>query len=176
LVFCSGPAATRAIVAPHASAQAVRYLTGEGHGTFRTYEGQNYDPIFDVGQLHYDEVHGKVVHLLACETAKELGQKMVANGCRAFFGYDIDFSFHHEFTDQCLQCDSEIDLAFAEGLTADQVFERAQSLFKETIAQLRSTGGAEANLAAAMLETNLAHLRCPTSGGPQWGQRNASLP
>jgi hypothetical protein len=175
LVFCSGPDDTRQKVAPRASVPTVTYLTGEGHGSRTSYEGQNFDPIFQVGGYLPAEVTGKIVHFLSCRTAFTLGQDMVAKGCRAFFGYDSDFSFHPDFADLSLKCDSEIDIAFAERLNAAQVYARVRALFVKTTADLRANGGYAANWSASALETALGHLVCPTSGGPKWGDETASL-
>jgi hypothetical protein len=174
LVFCSASDDNRQNVASHAAASGIIYLTGEGHGADAQYDGQRFESVFKVAGYQPKEVQGRIVHFLSCYTAIKLGPDMVRNGCRAFFGYDFLFSFHPDFADVSLKCDSEIDLAFAEGLTAAEVFSRVQDLFTRTIADLRAIGGTTANCAAAMLETDLAHLVSPISG-PDWGDQSAKL-
>jgi hypothetical protein len=175
LVFCSGPDDTRLNVASHAAVPTVAYVTGEGHGGPASYQGQDYGLIFAVGGYQASEVRGKIAHFLSCRTAIQLGQDMVAKGCRAFFGYDFDFSYHPDFADVSLTCDSEIDLGFADRMTAAQVYARVKDRFVKTAADLRAIGGDPANRAAAAVETNFSHLVCPTSGGPKWGDESAKV-
>jgi hypothetical protein len=69
------------------------------------------------------------------------------------------------------ECDSEIDRAFADGLTAEQVYDRVVRLYSRRIAEMRAAGRL---YVAAILEMDRDHLRAPTSG-PQWGDRQARL-
>ncbi len=167
-----GPLAKRHYVAPEAKKPEVEYLCGVGHGRHDTYTGDYGDIIFQVGNYHPDEVRGKIVHFLSCKTAIELGPDLVANGALAFFGYDEDFVFYPADKDAFLECDSEIDRAFADGLSASQVHDRVKKLFDQQIATFRATGKV---IEAATLEFNRDHLRCPSSGGPRWGDEKAKL-
>jgi len=172
---CQGPMARRIYVAPKAQQPGIAYLTGVGHGSYTTYLGHYYDPIFQVGNYSAAEANGKIVHFLSCETARDLGPDFVKNGCLAYFGYDEDFVFTMADKDIFFECDSEMDRAFADGLTAAQVYDRVKALFVQRAADFRAQGK---QTEAATLESNLDCLRCPSSppGPNAWGDPKAKLP
>ena len=167
----TGSQARRAYVVGAASQPGVRYITGIGHGSYTTFTGDQYDPVFAVGNYNPTESQGKIAHLLSCETARDLGPDFVAHGCRAYFGYDEDFSFQLDTANIFFECDSEIDRAFADGLTAGEVYARTRALFDQRISELRAQGS---NYKAATLEFDRDHLRSPNDG-PQWGDPSATL-
>ena len=109
---------------------------------------------------------------MSCQTARDLGPDFVRNGCRAYFGYDENFTYYMSAKDTFLECDSEIDRAFADGLSAAQVYERVKLLFDRNIADLRAAGKL---YQAAALEFDRDHLRSPSSGGANWGDPRAKL-
>jgi hypothetical protein len=168
---CQGSLARRIYVAPAARQANVIYITGIGHGTYDTFTGDYYDPVFSAGNYSPEEVQGKIVHLLSCETAGKLGPNFVSHGCRAFFGYDENFSFQMDIAAVFFQCDSEIDRAFADGLSAADVYSRVVTLFNKNIAALRAHGS---DYKAATMEFDRDHLRAPSSG-PQWGDPTAKI-
>jgi hypothetical protein len=170
-VRCQGPLARRYYVAPEARQPNVVYVTGVGHGSDDTFSGDQYSVIFRVGDYSPEECERKIVHFLSCQTARALGRDLVAHGCRAFFGYDVDFTFSTAEGDIFFECDSEIDRAFADGLTAAQVYDRVVRCYSRRIAELRAAGHL---YVAAILEMDRDHLRAPSSG-PQWGDRQARL-
>ena len=172
---CQGSLAKRIYVSPKAQQPGVAFLTGVGHGFDQTYTGQYWEPIFQVGNYSAAEVKGKIVHFLSCKTAMELGPDFVRNGCLAYFGYDEDFVFTTADQDVFFECDSEIDRAFADGLTAAQVYNRVKALFVQRAADFRAQGK---QIEAATLESNLDCLRCPSSppGPNAWGDPDAKLP
>ncbi len=163
--------ARRVYVAPEARNPQVIYMTGVGHGGYDSYTGDFYDTIFSVGNYSNEESQGKIVHFISCETARDLGPDFVSHGCRAYFGYDENFTFQLDAADIFFECDSEIDRAFADGLNAQQVHERVTALFNKHIDALRKEGS---DYKAATLEFDRDHLRGPVSG-PQWGDPTASL-
>lgn len=167
-----GPLARRHYVAPEARKPEVSYLTGVGHGLHDLYTGDHGNPVFRVGDYQVGEAAGKVVHFLSCQIARELGPDFVRNGCQAFFGYDENFTFYMADKDVFFECDSEIDLRFADGLTAGEVYKRVIARYDERIADLREAGKF---YVAAVLEFDRDHLRCPSSGGAAWGSKNAVL-
>jgi hypothetical protein len=166
-----GPLARRYYAAPAARRPNVDYLTGVGHGTYDTFTGDYYDPIFSVGNYSQDEVQGKIVHLLSCGAARALGPDFIDHGCLAFFGYDENFIYHQEEADVFFECDSEIDLAIADGLTAEKVYERVIKKYDQRIAEMRSAGKL---YIAAVLEFDRDHLRAPSSAA-MWGDPEAKL-
>lgn len=166
-----GPLARRSYVAPEAQKPNVVYLTGSGHGNPDTYFGDYYEPVFRIGGYNPQEVRGKIIHFVSCETARALGPDFVRNGCLAYFGYDENFTFHPAASDLFFACDSEIDLAFADGLNASQVYRRTIDFYNQNIQQLRQQGKL---YVAAILEFDRDHLRAPDSG-LQWGRKKARL-
>jgi hypothetical protein len=168
---CQEALAKRSYVAPAASKSGVVYITGVGHGKYDQFTGQYFDVIFSIGNYSQDESKSKIVHLLSCETARDLGPDFVKNGCLAYFGYDEDFTFQMDDANVFFECDAEIDRGFADGQTAADVYTRAISVFNQKIAQFRANGS---NYKAAQLEYDRDHLRAPASGS-QWGSPSAKL-
>ncbi|MCI0338026.1 MAG: hypothetical protein L0226_10640 [Acidobacteria bacterium] len=171
VVRCQGPLARRYYAAPAARKPNVDYLTGVGHGTYDTYTGDYYDPIFNIGNYSQEEVRGKIIHLLSCQAARSLGQDFVNQGCLAFFGYDENFIYHQEEAEVFFECDSEIDHGFADGLSAEQVYDRVIAKYDQRITEKRAAGKL---YVAAMLEFDRDHLRAP-SLSVMWGDPNARL-
>lgn len=171
LIRCQGPLARRIYVAVEDRRPGVLYFTGVGHGLPDTYTGDYFDPVFRVGSYDADEAREKIVHFLSCETAQQLGPDFVEKGCRAYFGYDENFTFQMDAAAIFFECDSEIDRAFADGLKAGQVYARTRALYDRRIAEFRANGQ---DYKAATLEFDRDHLRCPTSG-PRWGDKDARL-
>jgi hypothetical protein len=167
-----GPLARRHYIAPEARKPEVEYLTGVGHGSYNYYTGDYGNVIFEAGNYHPDEAKGKIVHFLSCQTARDLGPDFVRNGCRAYFGYDEDLTFQMADKEIFFECDAEIDKAFADGLSASQVYDRVKKLYDQRIADLRADGKL---YVAATVEFDRDHLRCPSSGGATWGDPKAKL-
>ena len=171
LIRCQGGLARRIYVALEAVKDNVRYITGVGHGSPDTFTGNYGEVIFSCGKYSDKEANGKIVHLISCETAQLLGPEFVANGCRAYFGYDENFAFQMDTIDVFMECDSEIDRGFANGLNAGEVYTSAINLFNKYISQLRASGE---DYKAATLEFDRDHLKCPSSDS-RWGDPSVSL-
>jgi hypothetical protein len=169
-----GTSARRAEVAPQARKPNVVYLTGVGHGFPDSYTGDNLDPIFSKGHFRREEADGKIVHFLSCETAAGLGPHFVSNGCRAYFGYSDEFTYPPILAEVFFECDSEIDRGFADGLTADQVFQKVMARFQQHIDRLKSTGDGGDLFNASVLEVDLRLLRAPSTGN-EYGDVDATL-
>lgn len=171
LIRCQELSARREIVAPEAGQDDIAYITGAGHGTYTTYTGDWNLPIFQVGNYQPEESDGKIVHLLSCQTADKLGPDFVIHGCRAYFGYKALFTFDPDYADVFLECDSEIDRAFADGLTAEEVYDRVEERYKQRIRELDNEGKFDI---ASMLEENLSYL-CAPSVDSRWGDTQARI-
>ena len=171
VVRCQGKSARRIYVAKEASQDSVIYMTGAGHGTDTTYIGENCKPIFEIANYQPKEVEGKIVHFFACQTAIELGPDFVNHGCLAYFGYKGDFIVLMYISDAFFECDSEIDRAFADGMTAEEVYNRVIKHYNKKIDEL--TTGGHYNAAAA-LEHN-RDLLCAPSVDTKWGNKEAKL-
>lgn len=174
IVRRQGVLARRADVAPEARKPNVVYLTGVGHGFPNSYTGDNLDPVFSKGHFSLEESKGKIVHFLSCETAAGLGPNFVANGCRAYFGYSDNFTYPPSLAEVFFECDSQIDRGFADGLSADEVFQSVLERFQQHIDQLKSTGDSGDLFNASVLEVDLRLLRAP-SVADEYGDKNARL-
>lgn len=171
LVRCQGQSARRNYVEPEACQEDIVYITGVGHGTATTYMGEFCNPIFDIDKYKPKEPDGKVIHFFTCQTAAKLGPNLVNYGCLAYFGYDEDFIVLMYVSDAFFDCDSEIDRAFADGLTAEEVYKRVVAYYNQKIYELKEGGHYDAD---AALEHNRDHLSAP-SINPKWGNRKAKL-
>jgi hypothetical protein len=174
IVRRQGERARRADVAPQARKPNVVYLTGVGHGFPDSYTGDNLNPIFSKGHYSLEECKGKIVHFLSCETAAGLGPNFVENGCRAYFGYSDNFTYPPILAEVFFECDSEIDRGFAEGLNADEVFQRVVARFQQHVDRLKASSDSGDQHNAAILEVDLRLLRAPSVSN-EYGDKNAKL-
>ena len=171
IIRCQDKSARRIYVESVVCQQDIVYLTGVGHGTDTTYMGENCNPIFDIGSYQSEELENKIVHFFACKTAVKLGPDFVKHGCLAYFGYNQDFIVLMHVSDAFFECDSEIDLAFADGLTAEEVYDRVIERYNQKICELKN--GGYYNEAAALAH-NRDHL-CAPSVNAKWGNKKAKL-
>lgn len=171
LVLLSGALARQSYAAAAAVKPGVAFLTGVSHGTYTTFTGDFNEPVFAVGGYSENEVQNKIVHFLSCGTAKILGPDFVANGCQAFIGYDENFIFDPPSANTFFECDGQIDIGLADGLTVAEAVGSAKALFNQRIQEFQAAGN---HVAAGALEFNLAHLRSPLDGS-QWGSPGAKL-
>jgi len=66
-------------------------IIGAGHGGVDVFTGQNEIILLEVAKYDPKEVEGKVIKLLSCQTAVELGPDLIKNGAEAFLGYMDDY-------------------------------------------------------------------------------------
>lgn len=149
----------------------LRYITGVGHGSYDLYTGHDGGIIFKVGEYSEKEVDDRVIHLLSCQTARDLGPDFVRNGCLAFFGYDENFAFYWGYEDIFFRCDSEIDFNFAKGDNAKQAYDKTKIIYTDAIDALNDEGN---YYIAAVLQDDLDLLRCP-SIDRIFGKENATI-
>ncbi len=149
----------------------IRYITGVGHGDYNLYTGHNADIVFEIGAYLPKEVNGRVIHLLSCRTARDLGPDFVKKGCTAFFGYTENFTLYPGFEEIFCRCDSEIDLAFVTGSNAKKVYENTRLIYEDAIDALNDGGY---YYQAAILQEDLDILRCPSIGS-EWGNETAII-
>lgn len=147
---------------------SVVYIGGIGHGASNIYTGDNFNQILTVGAYAGNEVKGKVMHFLSCQTAAALGPDTVSKGALAYTGYSEDFVFDTSHGDLYWQCDSVFDINMANGKTVSQAMTELYKAFDNAIAQFPGTS------TAANLLHNKTVLRSPVSGAP-WGQQNAKI-
>ena len=171
IIRCQGKSARRVYVQPEVCRDDIVYITGVGHGVYTTYMGEYCNPIFDIGEYQAKELNNKVAHFFSCQTAAELGPDFVNNGCLAYFGYDEDFIVPMYISDAFFDCDSEIDRAFADGLTAKDVYDRVIDYYNGKILELKEGKHYDA---AVALEYNRDHL-CAPSVNAKWGDKKARI-
>lgn len=169
---CHGARASIQYDLEHVSSPDVIFIMGAGHGRNNRFLGDQGEPVFQVGCYSPEHVNGRIVHLNSCWTALKLGPDFVKNGCLAFFGYNEQFFIPGTAGfDEALECDGEIDLAFAEGLDAEAVYQRVMAKYDEVMEQLARQGEYGA---IEYLRDNRDAL-CAPSVGSQWGQTTARL-
>lgn len=147
------------------------YVTGQGHGNIDTFKGQGNQWIFHVGTYPSKVPAKKIVHFLSCETAKNLGRDFVKKKCRAFFGYDIRFTWDACAPEIFIACDSKIDIALANGRTAGEAYDEAVKEFARRAKELERKGACAKPAALKMI---CEHL-CAPSTGKAWGRKSARL-
>jgi len=170
-VVCKGSQCQKAVVEPLAIDPSVVYLTGVGHGTDAAFQGYQNWEVFTVGDYSAAAVAGKIVHLLSCSCATQLGPDLVEHGCRAFIGYDASFVFDPNSSEVFFECDAQIDLALAGGATVAEAISAALAHFDQQISQATDPQ------MIAYLRFNRAHLRGPTSDPAtnHWGDSGVTL-
>jgi len=88
----NGDDAVRSKVLEALGAADAIFVTGVGHGNKSKYTGQNYDEIF--WTCNCRELAARIVFLLSCVTAAELGPDAVNNkGCTCYIGYSETFGW-----------------------------------------------------------------------------------
>lgn len=165
--------------------QNVKFVSGSGHGLPKIFFGNASktsppEYLFKVNNYAADEIRDKIVHLHSCWSGQKLGRDMVRKGCLAFFGYDLSFSYptaeNVELQKKFFECDAEIDIAIAEGATAEQAYQRAMAKFNNLAQEIEDTyhGNDKADIMAA-LENNKVFLCSPTRDSAAWGNPQAKL-
>ena len=158
------------------SQSKTKYITGSGHGDTNTFFGFKQTPILKINAYSPKQIRGKIIHLLSCYTAHELGPDLIAKGCVAFFGYDGDFMFDPDDAERFLSCDSEVDIALADGNDASTAYDHAATAFLKAIATIDD--GPRRNIRVAILQYDLKHFCGPGSPGSpgKFGSRTTHLP
>lgn len=160
VVALTGTNDVRTNFVPVAKNGLTTYIGGVGHGNYNLYTGHWGDHILEVGQYDSAEVKGKVLHFLSCRTGRDLGPDTVANGARAYTGYDENFTFVWDVSTTpvnefllFIRSDATFDLHMAAGATAGQAFNATMQAFNAAIAQVPNTA------AATWLTYDRDHLR-----------------
>ena len=171
VVNCHAELACRSYVESQTRQDDIIYVTGVGHGECTKYIGQHCEPIFQIGNYSSQVPKNKVIHFFACRTAVELGPDFVSRGCFAYFGYAVDCAVDMRVSDAFFDCDAEIDRAFADGLTAEDVYDRVIAYYDEKICELEAGGN---DYAAAALKRNRDYLRAPSLDA-KWGNKKVKI-
>jgi hypothetical protein len=149
VVSLTGTDDVRSNFVSHAKNRLTTYIGGVGHGNYDIYTGHWGDPILKIGDYDSAEVKDKALHFLSCRTGRDLGPDAVANGAKAYVGYDENFTFVwddsttpvNEFL-LFIQSDATFDLQMVAGAPAGQAFNATQQAFNAAIAQVPNTAAA----------------------------------
>ena len=161
-----GKTAVQPNVDNYLAAHKVDYITGGGHGLDDVFTGFDRSLIWKSEQ-DFTYLQRPIVHLLSCQTGAVLGQQMVRNGVRAFWGYSRKFRFYYDdppprnLSDDSLahffiQMDCLIDAEILNGSTADQVYAALTAYFTQTFNSLKNDPHSQ-----SILLQNYRHLVGP---------------
>lgn len=148
------------------------FVSGSGHGTYKEYLATSGKPLLEVDEFEDDEVEGKIIHLLSCNTAFRLGRNVVEKGCLAFLGYDKIFSFpEDEYHDEFMFPDKELVLKVCEGITVGEVHEHVLGAYDAMIATLKSNGASPYYVQLMAMNKDFF---CSPAKSDKWGNPLAS--
>jgi hypothetical protein len=149
VIVLEGAEDVRTKFAEKAKSKRVVYISGVGHGSPTVYTGHMGSQILKVGAYDGAEVNGKVVHLLSCQTAKQLGPDMVTKKAKAYMGYFENFTFVFDNPNTPTneielfwKSDSAFDLMLAKGHTVQAAHDKTIATFNAAIASVPNTSAA----------------------------------
>jgi len=147
-------------------ANKVDYITVAGHGVDDTLTGYERALIWKADQdLTY--LRAPIVHFLACQTGAVLGQQMVRDGVRAFWGYTAKFRFFFDnpamrdlsedyIAGVFIEMDCLIDVQILNGSNAEEIYKALSEYFKDAFYKLKNDPASQ-----ALLLHNYRHLVGP---------------
>jgi len=143
-----------------------------GHGNDELITGFNQDILIKCDD-NEAILGGKIVHSMACESAKKLGHKCITLGTKTFIGYKEKFNLVHmnkkteleQLNDPVakffLEPAYEAVLALVEGKTTGEAYTKSQNLYRENLAVLITSNKTEYNtVLASRLYHNFQHQVC----------------
>jgi hypothetical protein len=158
LIVLEGASDVRDVFAAKAKSAFVTYISGVGHGGPGVYTGCRSSRILEVGAYLPAEVDGKVIHLLSCQTAKQLGPNMVVKGLSAYAGYYENFIFTTapQYVELFWRCDSTFDIGIATSMNVGTAYDATIAAYNLAIASVPNT------VAATFLTHDRNFLRSPS--------------
>jgi len=142
VIVLQGVDDVRANFAPKAKSKRVVYISGIGHGSPTTYTGHLGDPILKACLYDPSEVQKKVIHLLSCQTAKQLGPDIIKKDGKAYAGYFENFTFVYDEMELFWKCDSTFDIMMSNGATAEASHNATIAAYNAAIASVPNTAAA----------------------------------
>lgn len=143
-----------------------------GHGNDELITGFNQDILVRCDD-NETILKDKIVHSMACESAKKLGQKCITIGTRSFIGYKEKFNLVHlnkkteleQLNDPVarffLEPAYEAVIALVEGKTTGDAYTRSQNMYRENLTILLTSTNTSYNTAlASRLYHNFQHQVC----------------
>jgi len=140
-----------------------------GHGDSCKIGGHNDEVLIEAGD-NESILKSRIIHALACKSAKILGPKSVEAGALAYIGYDEDFIFFYvsekipkPFEDKLasffLNPPEILIKSLLRGNSAGISVARAKRLFKSNVQQLLTIENSKYNYAIPYLLGNMEHLK-----------------
>ena len=161
---------------PRAKSRRVVYISGIGHGNPTTYTGHLNTVLLRACQYDPAVVKNKSIHLLSCQTAKQLGPDTVKKGAKSYAGYYENFTFVHDdpstpVNEQNLfwKSDSTYDISMALGKTAKEAGSRTVAAFNSAIATVPGT------IAATWLTWDRNWFRYANTAIGKYGRGNSRI-
>ena len=143
-----------------------------GHGNDELITGFNQDVLVRCND-NESILEGRIIHSMACESAKKLGQKCITIGTRCFIGYKEKFNLVHLNKKAGLeQLDDpiarffiepayEVVIALVEGETTGDAYMRSQNVYRENLNVLLTSNSTEYNtVLASRLYHNFQNQVC----------------
>ena len=165
----------RAEFTPIAKNRRTVYISGIGHGSPTVYTGHLGDHILEVGAYQPAEVANKSIHLLSCQTAKQLGPDMVTHATRSYDGYFENFTFVYDNPATPVDemnlfwiADSTWDQIMVVGGTADSAYQATLAMYTLCAFQVPNTA------AAVWLTYDRNYMRAPTVDA-KYGKKDATV-
>lgn len=112
-----------------------------GHGEVWCSKGFEKEPVLIANKNDY-LLKDKIAYVISCYTAQCLGQMAYEKGCKAYIGYEDEFSFVYMNKDDPLkdaiakifmEASNKIPLVILNGGTAKEAYEKSQKIFKKWI-------------------------------------------
>ena len=176
VIVLEGAEDVRTKFAEKAKSKRVVYISGVGHGSPTVYTGHMGSNILRVGNYDGAEVQDKVIHLLSCQTAKQLGPDMIQKKAKAYMGYFENFTFVFDDPNTPTneielfwKCDSTFDIMMAKGNTVQAAHNATIAAFNTAIASVPNTS------AATWLTWDRDFLRSPVINAI-YGTKTVTLP
>lgn len=160
----------------------IKYISGQGHGRHSMFTGDAGEAIWKKANINESDFKGKIIHLLSCLTAAELGSTIIKKGAMAFLGYEKKFWFMRKkpletdplkdsiatiFIDIAL----EIDRSLLSGGSVKQAHDNMMVRYDKMIDEIEASN----QDAAARLLWNRRYFRSGVIHN-RWGDKNARLP
>lgn len=140
-----------------------------GHGLDDRICGQNDEVLLQIGN-NEELLKSKVVYALSCQTGKKLGPKAVAEGTKAYLGYDEDFVFFTRKEKESkpldddraklfLEPSNQVMISLLKGNSPSQAHQKSKKAFARNIENLL-TGKSPEKYLVRYLFWDLRHQVC----------------
>lgn len=172
VTILKGNTATRIYLEQALKKENVVFFTGSGHGLYEEFQGSDGDSALEVGSYSPAEVDKKIIHLLSCNTAFELGSDTIEKGCLAFAGYDLPFTFHLKHMNEFMNPDMVFVIEIVNGNSVSEAHDKVMKEYDRMIGHLQKTNVHMTVIGDMMV--NQKHFCSPVKDS-RWGNPEASV-